>query len=137
MKKYAKYLIFSLLLVLTGAFAQNVPPAEGNPTFSQQELAHMLAPIALYPDSLLSQILMAATYPMEVVEAARWSSANPALKGDAAVQAVDSQNWDPSIKSLVAFPQVLQTLDQNIQWTEQLGDRSEERRVGKECRSRW
>jgi hypothetical protein len=122
MKKYAKYLLFSLLLVLMGAFAQNVPPAEGNPTFSQQELDQMLAPIALYPDSLLSQILMAATYPLEVVEAARWSSANPTFKGDAAVQAVDSQNWDPSIKSLAAFPQVLQTLDQNIQWTERLGD---------------
>jgi hypothetical protein len=101
---------------------ENVSVVNGNPAFSQQELDQMLAPIALYPDSLLSQILMAATYPLEVVEAARWSSANPALKGDAAVQAVDSQNWDPSIKSLVAFPQVLQTLDQNIQWTEQLGD---------------
>jgi hypothetical protein len=109
MKKYAKYLIFSLLLVLMGAFAQIVPPAEDNPTFSQQELDQILAPIALYPDSLISQILMAATYPLEVVEAARWSSANPALKGDAAVQAVDSRDWDPSIKSLVAFPQVLQT----------------------------
>jgi Protein of unknown function (DUF3300) len=122
MKKYAKYLIFSLLLVLMGAFAQNVPPAEGNPTFSQQELDQMLAPIALYPDSLLSQILMAATYPLEVVQAARWSSANSALKGDAAVQAVNSQNWDPSVKSLVAFPQVLQTMDQKIEWTERLGD---------------
>ena len=122
MKKYAKYLIFSLLLVLMGAFAQIVPPAEDNPTFSQQELDQILAPIALYPDSLISQILMAATYPLEVVEAARWSSANPALKGDAAVQAVDSRDWDPSIKSLVAFPQVLQTLDQKIEWTERLGD---------------
>lgn len=122
MKKYARYLIFSLLLLLVGAFAQNGPPAEGNPTFSQQELDQMLAPIALYPDSLLSQVLMAATYPLEVVQAARWSSANSALKGDAAVQAVDSQNWDPSIKSLVAFPQVLQTLDQKIEWTERLGD---------------
>ncbi len=122
MKKYAMYLIFSLLLVVTGAFAQNAPPAEGNPTFSQQELDQMLAPIALYPDPLLSQILMAATYPLEVVEAARWSSANPALTGDAAVQAVANQNWDPSVKSLVAFPQVLQTLDQKIEWTERLGD---------------
>ena len=122
MKKYAKYLIFSLLLVLIGAFAQDVPPAEGNPAFSQQELDQMLAPIALYPDSMLSQILMAATYPLEIVEAARWSKANPALTGDAAVQAVGSLNWDPSIKSLVAFPQVLQTMDQNIEWTERLGD---------------
>jgi hypothetical protein len=122
MKKYAKYLFFSLLLVQLGAFAQNVPPAEGNPKFTQQELDQMLAPIALYQDPLLSQILMAATYPLEIVEAARWSKVNPALTGDAAVQAVGSQNWDPSIKSLVAFPQVLQTLDQNLEWTERLGD---------------
>lgn len=122
MKKYAKYLFFSLLLVQLGAFAQDVSQAEGNPKFTQQELDQMLAPIALYQDPLLSQILMAATYPLEIVEAARWSKVNPALTGDAAVQAVGSQNWDPSIKSLVAFPQVLQTLDQNLEWTERLGD---------------
>ncbi len=122
MKKYAKHLIFSLLLVLTGAFAQTTSPAVGNPTFTQQELDQMLAPIALYPDPLLSQILMAATYPLEVVEAARWSNANPALKGDVAVHAVDGMNWDSSVKSLVAFPQVLQTMDQKIDWTERLGD---------------
>lgn len=122
MKKYAKYLIFSLLLVLMGAFAQIAPSAEGNPAFSQQELDQMLAPIALYPDSLLSQIMMAATYPLEVVEAARWSEANPALNGDAAVHAVESKNWDPSVKSLVAFPQILQTMDQKIDWIERLGD---------------
>ena len=122
MKKCAKYLIFSLLLVPIVAFAQNALSTEGNPTFSQQELDQMLAPIALYPDPLLSQILMAATYPLEVVEAARWSSANPNLKGDAAVQAVNNQTWDSSVKSLVAFPQVLQTMDQKIDWTERLGD---------------
>ena len=123
MKTNAKYLVVSLLLGLVTAFAQTVPPPpEGNPAFTQQELDQMLAPIALYDDSLLSQILMAATYPLEVVEAARWSSANPALRGDVAVQAVDDQNWDPSVKSLVAFPQVLQTLNQKIEWTERLGD---------------
>jgi hypothetical protein len=122
MNKYIKYLVFSLLLVLVGAYAQISPPAEGNPTFSQQELDQMLAPISLYPDPLLSQILMAATYPLEVVEAARWSINNPSFYGDAAVQAVNSQNWDQSVKSLVAFPQVLQTLDQKIDWTERLGD---------------
>ncbi len=122
MKVYEKYLIFSLLLILTGVFAQSAARADDNPTFSQQELDQMLAPVALYPDALLSQILMAATYPLEVVEAARWLSANPGLSGDAAVQAVDSQSWDPSIKALVAFPQVLQTLNQNIEWTERLGD---------------
>ena len=122
MKKSLQYFVFSLLLILTGTFAQIASPAEGNRTFTQQELDQMLAPIALYPDSLLSQILMAATYPLEVVQAARWSSANPGLTGTEAVHAVDNQNWDPSVKSLAAFPQVLQTMDQKIDWTERLGD---------------
>jgi len=88
----------------------------------QQELDQMLAPIALYPDALLSQILMASTYPLEVVEAARWSRANPNLKGDQAVQAVAQNAWDPSVKSLVAFPQILLMMDDNLNWTERLGD---------------
>jgi len=90
--------------------------------FTQQELDQMLAPIALYPDSLLSQILMASTYPLEVVEAARWSRANPDLKGDQAVRAVEQNSWDPSVKSLAAFPQVLQMMDEKLDWTERLGD---------------
>ena len=82
----------------------------------------MLAPIALYPDALLSQILMAATYPLEVVQAARWSRANANLKGDQAVDAVVQNNWDPSVKSLVAFPQIIQMMDEKLDWTERLGD---------------
>lgn len=112
-----------VLVLLTSAFAQSEDPAtDGNPAFTQAELDQMLAPIALYPDSLLSQILMAATYPLEVVEAARWSYANPGLRGDAAVQAIADQEWDPSVKSLVAFPQILQTMDQKLEWTRRLGD---------------
>ncbi len=122
MNKYAKYFFLLLLLVQTGIFAQPVLPPPGNPRFTQQELDQMLAPIALYQDPLLSQILMAATYPLEIVEAARWATANASLTGDAAVRAAGGQNWDASVKSLVAFPQVLQTLDQNIEWTERLGD---------------
>lgn len=122
MKIYARYLLLSLLLVVAGAHAQSEQQTAGNPTFTQQELDQMLAPIALYPDQLLSQILMAATYPLEIVQAARWSSANGSLSGDAAVQAVNDMNWDPSVKSLVAFPQVLQTMDQKLDWTERLGD---------------
>jgi len=99
------------------AFAQEQPRV-----YAQQELERMLAPIALYPDSLLSQVLMAATYPLEVVEAARWTRANPGLQGEAAVQAVAGQDWDPSVQSLVAFPQVLQRMDENLQWTRSLGD---------------
>ena len=88
----------------------------------QAELDQMLAPIALYPDALLSQVLMAATYPIEVVEAARWSRANPGLQGDDAVRAVQNEDWDPSVKSLVAFPQILQRMDEKLEWTRSLGD---------------
>lgn len=91
-------------------------------TFAQQELDRMLAPIALYPDSLLSQILIAATYPLEVEQAARWSRANPGLHGDQAVRAVAQEDWDPSVKSLVGFPQILAMMDAKSDWTERLGD---------------
>ena len=97
-------------------------PKQSRPAFTQQELDQMLAPIALYPDSLLSQILMASTYPLEVVEAARWSKTNPNLKGDQAVQAVAQNTWDPSVKSLVAFPQILMMMDEKLNWMERLGD---------------
>ncbi len=128
---FAWFLI--LLLSASVAFAQTPPPpppgsppppppGADQPVFSQQELDQMLAPIALYPDALLSQILMAATYPLEVVEAARWSKANPNLKGDQAVNAVAQNNWDPSVKSLVAFPQIIQMMDEKLDWTERLGD---------------
>src|SRR6187551_1368777 len=97
-------------------------PAQTHTVFSQQDLDQMLAPIALYPDSLLSQILMAATYPLEVVQAARWSRANPGLHGDRAVRAVAERDWDPSVKSLVAFPQILAMMDAKLEWTERLGE---------------
>ena len=97
-------------------------PKQSRPAFTQQELDQMLAPIALYPDSLLSQIFMASTYPLEVVEAARWSKANPNLKGEQAVQAVAENTWDPSVKSLVAFPQILKMMDEKLNWMERLGD---------------
>lgn len=100
------------------------PPEAALPrhAFAQQELDQMLAPIALYPDSLLTQVLMAATYPLEVVEAARWSKANPNLTGEQAVQAVVQNSWDPSVKSLVAFPQILTMMDEHLTWMERLGD---------------
>src|SRR3989442_12446058 len=82
----------------------------------------MLAPSALSPHSLLSRILMGSSYPLEVVEAARWSRANPSLKGDQAVQAVTQNSWDPSVKSLVGFPQILLMMDEKLDWTERLGD---------------
>ena len=119
MKSFLKSLMIGLLAVtLTGPVAV----AQERPAFSEEELDQMLAPIALYPDSLLSQVLMASTYPLEVVQAARWSRANPSLKGEEAVKAVDAMDWDPSVKSLVAFPQVLQRMDERLDWTQRLGE---------------
>ncbi|NHA14701.1 DUF3300 domain-containing protein [Thioalkalivibrio sp. XN279] len=93
-----------------------------NALFTEAELDQLLAPIALYPDALLSQVLIAATYPLEIVAAARWSRANPGLDGEAAVQAVAEEDWDPSVKSLVAFPDLLAQMDQDLEWTRQLGE---------------
>ena len=81
-----------------------------------------MAPIALYPDSLVAQILAASTFPEQVVEADRWVQAHPDLKGDALGQAVDQQPWDPSVKALTAFPSVLGNMDKNLSWTSSLGD---------------
>jgi hypothetical protein len=114
--------IFALLAALILTFAQGGAQAQSEYVFSQQELDQMLAPIALYPDALLSQVLMASTYPLEVVEAARWSRARPGLSGDDAVRAAEGENWDPSVKSLVAFPQLLERMGENLQWTQALGD---------------
>lgn len=92
------------------------------PAFSSQELDAMLAPVALYPDSLLSQVLMASTYPLEIVQAARWSKNSGNQGGDAALAKVSDQTWDPSVQSLVAFPQVLTMMSEQLDWTQKLGD---------------
>jgi hypothetical protein len=118
---------FILLAGLPAAYAQQYTYDEqsayaADSGYSAAELDQMLAPVALYPDELLSQVLMAATYPLEVVQAARWSRANPGLQGDEAVQAVDGEDWDPSVKSLVAFPNILESMDQNLEWTQRLGE---------------
>ncbi len=101
---------------------QPAPAAAQNEPFKPEEIEALVAPIALYPDDLLSQVLMASTYPLEVVQAARWVKANPNVKGDAAVKAVENQSWDVSVKSLVAFPQILEPMDQKLDWTQKLGD---------------
>jgi len=105
------------------------PQAEGQaaqaPRYAQQtpeQLQQLVAPIALYPDSLVAQILAAATFPEQVVVADRWVQAHPDLKGDALGQAVDQQPWDPSVKALTAFPSVLGNMDKNLSWTSSLGD---------------
>ena len=98
--------------------AQAPPYAQQSP----EQLQQLVAPIALYPDSLVAQILAASTFPEEVVEADRWVQANPDLKGDALGKAVDQQPWDPSVKALAAFPAVLGNMDKNLSWTSSLGD---------------
>ena len=109
-----------------GSVAQPPPPpaATAGEQWTPAQLDQLTAPIALYPDPLLGSILAASTYPLEVVEAARWleDSAHAALKGEALETALEGQTWDPSVKSLVPFPAVLRLLDSNIEWTEQLGD---------------
>jgi len=98
--------------------SQGAPYAQQTP----EQLQQLVAPIALYPDSLVAQILAASTFPEQVVEADRWVQAHPDLKGDALGQAVDQQPWDPSVKALAAFPSVLGNMDKNLSWTSSLGD---------------
>jgi hypothetical protein len=123
------------LLSAGASFAQEAsPPADAgsatpavaaNPTdqlLSEGELEQLVASIALYPDDLLSTVLMASTYPLEVVEADRWVRSNSSLKGDALKAAVEKQPWDETVKSLVATPQVLATMSEQVEWTEKLGN---------------
>ncbi|MGA7461125.1 MAG: DUF3300 domain-containing protein [Candidatus Korobacteraceae bacterium] len=86
------------------------------------ELQQLVAPIALYPDSLVAQILAASTYPAEIVEADRWMQQHTNLEGDQLGQAVNTQSWDPSVKALTEFPMVLANMDKNLSWTSSLGD---------------
>jgi hypothetical protein len=85
-------------------------------------MQQLVAPIAMYPDSLVAQILAASTFPEQIVEADRWVEDHPGLKGEALGQAVDQQPWDPSVKALTAFPSVLGNMDKNLSWTSSLGD---------------
>ena len=112
-------MLFSALFALPFGYAS---AEDSKKSFSQQELDQMMAPIALYPDALLSQILMASTYPGDVAEAVKWSQDNPDQKGDDAVKEVQTKTWDPSVMSLVAFPSVLDMMGQKPDWVQTLGD---------------
>jgi hypothetical protein len=90
--------------------------------FRGEELEQLVAPIALYPDALLAQILMASTYPLEIVSAARWVETNPGLQSQALEDVLQTQPWDASVKSLAAFPQVLTMMNEKLDWTQKLGD---------------
>lgn len=132
MKKGSAFLMSLALLFATwpsnvGATqdSQAPPPAPSGPQYAPQspeQLQQLVAPIALYPDSLVAQILAAATFPEQVVEADRWIQAHPDLKGEALGQAVDQMQWNLSVKALIAFPSVLGNMDKNISWTSTLGD---------------
>ncbi len=98
------------------------PPAQQAPPLSPEQLQALVAPIALYPDNVLSQILVASTYPIEVVEAQQWLQQNRSLAGQKLINAAQQQNWDPSVQALVVFPEVLTRLNQDIRWTTDLGN---------------
>lgn len=118
-------LVERLLRALMLALALTALPVaadDAQPSFSKEQLDQLTAPIALYPDTLLSQILMAATYPSDVADAAQWAQRHTDKKGDDAVRAVDDQPWDPSVKSLLAFPQVLAMMGDKPDWVQNLGD---------------
>ncbi|WP_394558731.1 DUF3300 domain-containing protein [Aquipseudomonas alcaligenes] len=109
---------------LTPANAEEAPAPStaSEQVFSTEELDQMLAPLALYPDALLAQVLMAATYPGDVADAVTWSTEHPDASGDDAVRQVSDQPWDPSVQSLVAFPAVLATMGQDPAWVQRVGD---------------
>ena len=119
---FVQMMAFALILVMAVPPAVFAQDAGGKPVFKQEELDQMLAPIALYPDSLLTQVLMASTYPLEIVQADRWAKQNKGMKGDALAKALEAQPWDPSVKSLVNFPDVLGMMSEKIDMTQKLGD---------------
>jgi hypothetical protein len=133
-KRAVMAIICAFLLVFRDGIAlaqvtqqQQVPPASSSGTQLQkmlppEQLDSLLAPIALYPDALLSQVLVASTYPLEIIQADRWLKQNASLKGKALTDAAAKQPWDASIQALVVFPAVLKQLDQNINWTTELGN---------------
>ena len=120
------WLRWCTLSLLLGAFAASAAHAADAPAFKDEELDQMLAPIALYPDSLLSQVLMASTYPADVADAAKYVKAHPDDKGEAAVKKVQAdpqgKDWDPSVQSLAAFPQVLTMMGEKPDQVQRLGD---------------
>ena len=118
-------LIVGIALSAEQAAAPAQPSAQSQAKaqpFKAEELEQIVAPIALYPDSLLAQVFMASTYPLEIVQAARWSKEHPDVKGDAVSKAVEKETWDASVKSLIAFPDVLTMMNEKLDWTQKLGD---------------
>ena len=117
-------LVSMLLSGLIACTALIAPSLAQDGKLKKEELNQLLAPIALYPDDLLTNVLMASTYPLDVVQAARWRAedANAKLKGDSLTKALEAKDWDPSVKALVQFPDVLKTMSEKLDWTQKLGD---------------
>jgi Protein of unknown function (DUF3300) len=122
----ASFLLLAAVWGAPSALAQGAPPPDqqqpAGQLLSAEQLDQLVAPIALYPDNLLGQILTASTYPLETVMAARWSAANPGVKGGQLENAMQQQTWDPSIKALTSVPQVLAMMNDKLDWTQALGD---------------
>ena len=129
-----KVKVFQMVMVLFLCTILAVPPgllAQGDqgqtatdeePAFRPEEIDQLMAPIALYPDSLLAQVLASSTYPLEIVQAARFVEQNKGLKGEKLMQAAKDKDWDPSVKAMLEFPDVLSMMNEKIEWTQKLGD---------------
>ena len=120
--RFLSLILVVMLILPAGIPAQDAGGPDPADRFSTEELTQMLAPIALYPDTLIAQILMASTYPLELVEAERWLRANKGLTGDALDNALQGKTWDPSIKSLCHYPDVLFAMSDKLDQTRKLGD---------------
>jgi Protein of unknown function (DUF3300) len=140
-QRWAAGVISAALVIAMGASAQQqaapapaaatqapaTPAAAPNASgaaaaFTKEQLEQIVAPMALYPDPVVSQMLMASTYPLEIVQAARWVKANPGMKEKALEEGLKQHEWADSVKSLCAFPDVLKQMDENLDWTQDLGD---------------
>jgi Protein of unknown function (DUF3300) len=110
-------LVWLLAVLMVWPWPLRLAAQSNSTTFKPEEIEQFVAPIALYPDSLVSQILMASTYPLEVVQADRWAKANKTLQGEALTKALEAQSWDPSVKSLVNFPQILAAMSEKLDVT--------------------
>ncbi len=117
-----RWLAAALAVAFAAAQNQSPPPADQSEKLTPDQLNSLVSPIALYPDPLLSQVLVACTYPLEVVEANQWVEQHPNWKGKKLMKEAKKQNWDPSIQALAAFPDVLKSLSNDVNWMTQLGN---------------
>jgi hypothetical protein len=117
-------ILVSLLILLAppSSLAAETEEDPGYFDFSTEQIEQLVAPIALYPDALLAQMLMASTYPLQIIQAARWVEQNADIEGDDLEKAMQEQTWDHSVRSLTAFPQVLEMMNDELEWTQDLGD---------------